>query len=81
MTYGVITLRCPGVYVTRQHSITLSVRVVGRGELQSYTPQWGELGSVESIAVVPENVVRRQHGSGSGVGTCDPNEAREILST
>ena len=54
MTYGVTTQRCPGVYVTRQHNITLSVRVVGRGELQSYTPQWGELGSVESIAVVPE---------------------------
>ena len=81
MTYGVTTQRCPGVYVTRQHNITLSVRVVGRDELQSYAPQWGELGSVESIAVVPENVVRRQHGSGSGVGTCDPNETRQLLRT
>ena len=64
MTCGVTTPRYPGVYVTRHHSITLSVRVVGRGELQSYTPQWGELGSVESIAVVPENVVDANTAAG-----------------
>ena len=65
MTCGVTTPRYPGVYVTRHHSITLSVRVVGRGELQSYTPQWGELGSVESIAVVPEKDANTAAGRAS----------------